>query len=501
MRLIILMLASVCLVFPGRSQNSIYELPIQEHVLDNGLRLLVIERPGDHRVECKIYTDFGSIVEEPGQLGSAHFLEHLMFKGTKTLGTSDWPSESKLIEELYAAEAELIAELNKERNTLRERGVFHDNKWTATTPRIVELRKKVAGIDAKINELRDPGTVMRWYQAYGGTALTATTEQEYMKFDINLPANRAELFLRVESDRMTNTVFRGFDEERMILVEQRLGDLNRLSTPYYEQMSAMVGVVHPVFWPEGYPTDFYQYTRHYEQDMYDRYFVPNNTTIILIGGVKFDNMVSLVEKHFGKLERKPEPAETKAIEPVPNADKRLVYRSEKLRPGVEARFLIPGVGHNDRPVIDVIMEVAQRKLEKNLSANGISGSVSINTRVVHTSMFGIPGSINFEVGLGKESDLVKAESLLLKTIDELKSSLSDNELTIAKKKLRNDWLRTKLDASRLNFAVGHFQVMDSWTTLEGYMKAREAATAADVNRVAATYFIENNRTIGVVKKP
>jgi zinc protease len=147
------------------------------------------------------------------------------------------------------------------------------------------------------------------------------------------------------------------------------------------------------------------------------------------------------------------------------------------------------------------MEVAQRKLEKNLSANGISGSVSINTRVVHTSMFGIPGSINFEVGLGKESDLVKAESLLLKTIDELKSSLSDNELTIAKKKLRNDWLRTKLDASRLNFAVGHFQVMDSWTTLEGYMKAREAATAADVNRVAATYFIENNRTIGVVKKP
>ncbi|MEQ9415274.1 MAG: hypothetical protein RIF39_15675, partial [Cyclobacteriaceae bacterium] len=72
MRLIILLLVSVCLVLPARSQNSIYELPIKEHILDNGLRLLVIERPGDHRVECKIYTDFGSIVEEPGQLGSAH---------------------------------------------------------------------------------------------------------------------------------------------------------------------------------------------------------------------------------------------------------------------------------------------------------------------------------------------------------------------------------------------------------------------------------------------
>lgn len=501
MRLIILLLVSVCLALPARSQNSIYELPIQEKIFDNGLRLLVIERPGDHRVECKIYTDFGSIVEEPGQLGSAHYLEHLMFKGTKTLGTSDWQAESKLIDELYAAEAELIEELNKERNALRERGVFHGDKWTATTPKIDELRQKIAGIDLEINKLRDMGTTMRWYQAYGGTGLTATTEQEYMKFDINLPANRAELFLRVESDRMTNTIFRGFDEERMILVEQRLGDLNRLSTPYYEQMSAMVGVVHPVFWPEGYPTDFYQYTRHYEQDMYDRYFVPNNTTIILIGGVKFEEMIALTEKHFAKLERKPEPAETKAIEPVPNADKRLVYRSEKLRPGVEARFLIPGVGHDDRPIVDVIMEVAQRKLEKNLNANGIAGSVSVNTRVVHTSMFGIPGSINFEIGLSKESDLVKAESVLLKTIDDLKASLSDNELAIAKKKLRNEWLRTKLDASRLNFAVGHFEVMDSWKTLEGYMKARESASVAEVKRVASTYFIDNNRTIGIVKKP
>ncbi|MGB4971394.1 MAG: hypothetical protein WBO32_01975, partial [Cyclobacteriaceae bacterium] len=148
-----------------------------------------------------------------------------------------------------------------------------------------------------------------------------------------------------------------------------------------------------------------------------------------------------------------------------------------------------------------IMAVAQRKLEKSLSANSIAGSVSVNTRVVHTSMFGIPGSINFEIGLTKESDLGRAESVLLKTIEELKSSLSDTELAVAKKKLRNEWLRTKLDASDLNFAIGHFQVMDSWKTLEEYMKAREASTTADVNRVASTYFIENNRTIGIVKKP
>ena len=108
----------------------------------------------------------------------------------------------------------------------------------------------------ELAEFRDGGAMMRWYQAYGGTGLTATTEQEYMNFDIILPVERVDLFLRVEADRMSNTVFREFEQERMILVEQRIGDLNNSSTPYYEQLNALSGIVHPVFWPEGYSTDF-----------------------------------------------------------------------------------------------------------------------------------------------------------------------------------------------------------------------------------------------------
>ena len=194
---------------------------------------------------------------------------------------------------------------------------------------------------------------MRWYQAYGGTGLTATTEQEYMKFDINLPANRVDLFLRVEADRMKNTQFREFDEEVMILVEQRLGDLNRPTTPFYEAMSAAVGVVHPVFWPEGYSTDFYQYTRAYQRDLYERYYVPNNTTLVFIGGVSLEEMIPKVDRWFGTMERGPEPMRTKAIEPEPAAERRVIWRANELSPRVDVRHQIPGVGHPDRPRIDV----------------------------------------------------------------------------------------------------------------------------------------------------
>ena len=81
-----------------------YNLPILEHVFENGLRLLVIERPGESRVVSKIFTDMGALNETPGQFGAAHFLEHLMFKGTPTLGALDWEREKKLHEQIRAAE-------------------------------------------------------------------------------------------------------------------------------------------------------------------------------------------------------------------------------------------------------------------------------------------------------------------------------------------------------------------------------------------------------------
>ena len=115
-----------------RAADSNYELPIREHVFDNGLTLLVIERPGESRVVSKIFTDMGALNETPGQFGAAHFLEHLMFKGTPTLGSLDWEREAPLHEQIRAAEEALEEEKNRARNELRERGVFHDYQHAVT---------------------------------------------------------------------------------------------------------------------------------------------------------------------------------------------------------------------------------------------------------------------------------------------------------------------------------------------------------------------------------
>ncbi|MFK8042555.1 M16 family metallopeptidase [Congregibacter sp.] len=476
-----------------------YDLPVREHLFANGLRLLVLERDGDPRVEAKIFTDMGAIHETPGLLGAAHFQEHIMFKGTPSLGTSDWSSERPIRDRMKILEAEYIEEKNRARNAIRQRGAVDNYRHNDDTPRMRELQAELAALEKEASQYRENGAINKWYQAFGGTNLTATTEQEYMKFDINLPVERIDLFFRLEADRMANTVFREFDQERMILVEQRLGDLNKPSTPYYEQMNAVSGLIHPVFWPEGYMTDFYEYTRTSQRALYEEYFVVNNTTIVLIGGVTLEEMIPRVAHYFGWMKPAPEPSRTPAIEPRPGAERRLIYRNDEINPRVEFRYLIPAVGHPDRPMFDVLGEIMSARLRSAVQAKELSATVNVNTRVVHTDRFGVPGTMNFELILRDENDLESAEAVLEETLVSLNEGVGKTELATAKSALRTAWFRTQRDASALAFQIGHFQTMDSWRTLPEYLEARDLVDSESIQRLAQNYFTLDNRSVGVAR--
>ncbi|EAQ97741.2 putative Zn-dependent peptidase [Congregibacter litoralis KT71] len=476
-----------------------YDLPIREHRFENGLRLLVLERPGDKRVEAKIFTDMGAIHETPGLLGAAHFQEHIMFKGTPSLGTTNWSAEAPIRERMKAVEADYIEEKNRARNLIRQRGAMDDYRHGEATARMEALQAELAALEEEASQYRENGALNKWYQAYGGTNLTATTEQEYMKFDINLPVERIDLFFRIEADRMANTVFREFDQERMILVEQRLGDLNKPSTPYYEQMNAVAGLIHPVFWPEGYMSDFYEYTRTTQRALYEEYFVVNNSTIVLIGGVSLEAMIPRVEHYFGWMEPAPEPTRTPAIEPRPGAERRLIYRNNEISPRVEFRYLIPAVGHPDRPMFDVLGEVTSARLESAVEDAELAATVNVNTRVVHTQRFGVPATMNFELILSDAGDLAAAEAVLEETLATLGEGVSKDELQTAKAALRTQWFRTMRDASALAFEIGHFQTMDSWKTLPKYLAARDTVETGDIERLAGTYLVVDNRSVGIAR--
>ncbi len=492
------------------SQSPSPVLDVQEHVLDNGFTILVVEDHRAPRVAANLWVRIGSMLEPAGLHGMTHFLEHVIHQGTTTIGTSDLAAELPVLQEIHDTEQELIAVRNRDRNLLRERGVFFDELGWPATPEMRALRERLYELEDRDNEYRDFWTSYKWYMQHGGTVrhtdpVPASTEQDYMEMNMALPREHLELFFRLEADRMTNAILRGWEAQRFTVLEQVLGGLSRPQTRFNEAIDGVTAQTHPVYTPDGgHLRDFGNFTREAMQRIYDDYFVPNNAALVLVGDVTLDEVVPLAERYFGALPRGPEPPADLDVEaePVPGGSVRLDW-TEPLSPQVHVRYRIPGMGHPDRPVLDLIAALfggPHGVAGQRLAASGVSASVSADFRVIHTYRFGSPGAFNLVAQAGSDGDLAAVERALLSAIGDLREGRIDSgALEHARKRLRVEWAEFLDNPPELAFLIGHHYTMNGWRVLPNLVVARDAATAADVQRVASTYFVPSNRVIAVAR--
>ncbi len=486
-----------------RAQPAMMMPDVKESSLDNGLRILVVEDHSEPRVACKILTRFGAVVEEPGRLGSAHYLEHLMFKGTPTIGTTDWNAERPIIDRIYQLEAELVQERNRARNDLKQRGVFLDFAHQPSTPRLDELQAQIRAAEEQDAAFIKTNDSMSYYQRTGGMRITASTEQEYMKFDVNLPSEKIEMFFRVEADRMSNSIWRQFDAERMILWEQRLGDLGRPSTEFRETMASATGAISPIYWNEGYPTDFPLLERAYTRRLYDTWFIPNNTILVFVGDTTLAEVERLARSYFAAIPRGPETHDTLAVEPVHHELIRVEMSTKTYGPAIDVRHRIPGVGHPDRPAIELLAEIIadpDGPIGWPTLGAGLATSLSADTVVTHTDRFSFPSSLNIVERAASADAMAPLEESLVAAVDALRSKpISDAVINRAKKRQRVTWERRKLNWDDLAFDLGHYEIMDSWRTLYRELNALQQLTAEDLRKVSEKYFVRTNRVIGLAR--
>ena len=125
------------------SQSPSPALQIQEHVLDNGFAILVVKDHRAPRVAANLWVRIGSMLEPAGLHGMTHFLEHVIHQGTTTIGTGDLAAELPILQEIHDMEQEFIAVRNRDRNLLRERGVFFDELGWPATPEMRALRERL----------------------------------------------------------------------------------------------------------------------------------------------------------------------------------------------------------------------------------------------------------------------------------------------------------------------------------------------------------------------
>jgi predicted Zn-dependent peptidase len=374
------------------------------------------------------------------------------------------------------------------------------------------LRQRLYELEDDDSKYREFWVEYNWYRRYGGLArhtdpVPATTGNEHMDISLDLPKENIELFFRLEADRMVNAVLRGWEAQRFTVLEQILNIQTRPERGrFYQAIDGATGLAHPVYQSAGgHFRDFAYFNRAAMLRMYDAYFVPGNATLVLVGDITLGEARSLAERYFGRIPKGSEaPARMDMeAEPVPGGAVRLDWM-EPLDPRVVLRFRIPGVGHPDRPVFDVIAAILSGKngLLRVVLDQGIAGS-QVRGVEFHVSArrLGSPSTLSLVAMARRDEDLPVLERTMLEVVDRLREGkVKPENLGRARKALRLEWQKIRSDRGNLASELGRFQVRDSWKTLEPYMEARERATVEDIQRVAQQYFVASNRILATSRR-
>ncbi len=490
-----LALAAVCAGATAGAQ----QVPVEEVVLDNGLTLLLLPRPGDPNVAAGWVAKVGSVHERPGITGVAHLFEHMMFKGTAAIGTRNIEQDLQIIAELDEVKAALRVEeaalLEAERlGRIEDPGdpAHRTEVHTALIDRFEDLL-------AQQEELLIPEDFSRIYSGQGASGMNAGTSYDFTLYFVNVPANKLELWFWMESDRLLNPVFREFYAERDVVHEERR--LRTDSTPtgkFEEQFNSLFWQSSPYSWPViGWPSDLEGITRAEALEFFDLYYAPNNLTAALVGDFDPDEARALAERYFGRLSRGERPPPQPRTREMPQMSEKRMHAFAETNPQVVVRYHSVPDGHVDEPALVVLGQLLNGRTGRFYRA-------LVEDQGVATQASGGQSGFKFEGmfelrGVAAEGHTPEeVEQALYAEMERLKTEPVDaREL----QKVKNQNAASNFRQLQGNFFLMYSMLMREayrgWETLNTDPPLYDAVTADDIMRVAGTYFESENRTVAI----
>jgi zinc protease len=408
---------------------------VAEATLDNGLRVLVLE---DHRspiVSVQVWYRVGSRNELPGATGLAHFLEHMMFKGTPAHGKGEF---SRLVEQ-------------------------------------------------------------------NGGQDNAFTSQDVTSYYVDIAADKVDLALALEADRMRNLLLdpKEIDSERQVVMEERRtrteDDPDGLVS---EEMMSLAFKAHPYRWPViGWMEDIRRIAPAELRAFYDTYYRPNNAILVVVGDVVAPEILGRVRRLFGGIARGPDAPPVAAIEPPQIDERRLVVKKPSAQvPIVNISWHVPNFRSADAPALDLLSTILSegrasrlyRKLtyERRLAlgAGGDYSYFSLNPNLFWLYATPLPGQTPevLEQALLAEIELVKAEAIPAEEIQRAKNQVEASFVW------RQDSVHSR------GSALARFELLGSWRLSESYLPLVRAVTAGDLQRVARAYFPTDRKNAAIL---
>ena len=481
------------------SPTTAQQVDAREYTLENGMTLLMVPRSGDPNIAAGWIAKVGSVYERPGITGVAHLFEHMMFKGTRTIGTKDIDRDLRIIEQLDEVKAQLREEEQKLLDAHRLGQIDDPDDPAARSPEHAELLNQFDELLARQKALVISTEIDRIYTSQGASALNASTSYDWTRYQINIPANKLELWFWLESDRLANPVFREFYAERDVVHEERRRSTDSTPTGKLdEQFNAMFWASSPYSWPiVGWPSDLDGVTREEALAFFDVYYAPNNLSAALVGDFDPEEAIALAQKYFGRLKRGPRPPLRPRTREMPQvAEKRMIAYAETT-PQVIIRYHSVPDGHVDEPALVVLGQILRGRTGR-LYKSLVEAQQVANTASAGQAGFGFEGF--FEVrGTAKPGKTPEAvEQALYGELEKLQTErVSEREL----QKVKNQNAAHDFRSLRSNFGL-MLQLLvrearRGWETINSDPLLYEAVTAEDIMRVADTYFVPGNRAVAV----
>ncbi len=411
---------------------------VVEYKYDNGLKLLLVENHTAPVVTILVLYKVGSRNEGVGFTGATHFLEHMLFKGTKAHNADKGNGIDDLLTQIGAY-------------------------WNATT----------------------------WFDR---TSYFEVVPIEYMELCVKLEADRMRNLLLRQSDRnsemsvVRNELERGENYPEEVL-EKELYAIAFREHPYHHPTIGWRSDV------EGVPLDRLK-------KFYDTFYWPNNATVVLLGDFEKDNALSMVDKYFGKIPSSPEPIPTVyTTEPPQEGERRFEVSRAGDLPRVWLGFKVCEAVHEDNYAIAAIRQILgstyerSSRLYKALVDNGIACDVFARHDELRD-----PGLFLVGATLNPGATMLKAEKILNAEMQRFCSEpVTEEELARAKSANRKGTILAKADSSSLAFMLGEAESKADWQWLMNYDEKFEELTAEKIQEVAAKYFLNKNKTVGHFK--
>ena len=475
------------------------QVPVIEKTLANGMRLLMVQRNDEPTIASGWVAHVGSSNERPGITGIAHLFEHMMFKGTPTIGTKNYAKDLEII----AAQEKVRDEIRKEEAKMRvayRRGEITDLlKPESKTERYRELEKQFNELIVQQREILVKNEFDRIYTTAGASGMNAFTSEDMTGYFITVPANKLELWMWMESERLLHPVFREFYAERDVVFEERR--MRTDSTPlgkFAESFESLFWESHPYGWPViGWPSDIPAISKAQADEFYGIYYAPQNITLILVGDFDSKQAEQLAGKYFNRIPRgKTEPPDVVTLEVKQVAEKRMNAEAE-TNPQVDIYWHTVAFGHRDSYALQVLAQLLSTRTGRLYKGLVLGSEVATDAFASQESrkwagLFNAGGEAKeghtpeeVEQGIYAELEKLKQGELPSEELQKVKNNFAAGEY------------RKLASSMPILMQLIQHDGHGHWREINEAGAKLQAVTAADVKRVAGEYFTKENRAVGI----